>query len=72
MMDQRGPSRRQGDDDGDGGDDRESYDDYIKRWRNKGIVPPGLAWIVLAPAPTTDACNVFHPHAFISDSEPGQ
>ena len=69
MMDQRGPSQRQGGDDGDGGDDRESYDDYMRRWRNKGA---GLAWIVLAPAPTTDACNVFHPHAFISDSQPGQ
>lgn len=69
-MDQRGPSRRG--DDGDGGDKKESWDDYMKRWRNKGDMPPGLAWIVLAPAPTTDACNVCHPHAFISDSQPGQ
>ena len=71
-MEQRGPSQRS--DDGGGGDDDggESYKDYMEQMRKRGILPPGLAWIVLAPAPTTDACNVFHPHAFISGSQPGQ
>jgi len=71
-MAERGPSRRCGGDDGDDDQGQESYKDYMDRMRRKGTLPAGLAWIVHAPAPTTDACNVFHPHAFISDSEPGQ
>ena len=59
--------------DGPGGDDdpnegRENYKDWMDRMRKKGYFPPkasaGLAWIVHAPAPTTDACDLFPPTCF--------
>ena len=70
MMDSRGPSRGGG---GGGGNNEEDYEEYMKRISKRGEgQSKGLAWIVLAHAPTTDAyINIcysrFHPLAFISD-----
>ena len=52
---------------GDGGDDPGHHDPRkiakIMKWmHDRGMVdPPGMAWIAHAPAPTTDACNMFSP-----------
>ena len=69
-MESRGPSSG-----GSGGNDpneKENYEEYMRRINKRGELK-GLAWIVLAHAPTTDAyINIgysrFHPLAFISDS----
>ena len=68
-MESRGPSSG-----GSGGNDpneKENYEEYMRRMNKRGEYK-GLAWIVLAHAPTTDAyikiCSSrFHPLAFISD-----
>ena len=71
MMDSRGPSRGGGG--GNVNNDKEDYEEYMRRINKRGEFK-GLAWIVLAHAPTTDACiyiyicySPFHPLAFISD-----
>ena len=69
VMESRGPSSG-----GSGGNDpneKEKYEEYMRRINKRGEYK-GLAWIVLAHAPTTDAyINIcysrFHPLAFISD-----
>ena len=72
MMDSRGPSRGGGG--GNDNNEKEDYEEYMRRINKRGEFK-GLAWIVLAHAPTTDACiyiyicySPFHPLAFISDS----
>lgn len=68
-MQSRGPSGSSG---GDGNDPpRETWEEQQRRMQKRGK-DEGLAWIVLAHAPTTDAyINIcysrFHPLAFISD-----
>ena len=70
-MQSRGPSASSG---GDGSDPpKETWEEYQRRMQKRGEYK-GLAWIVLAHAPTTDAyiyiyiCySPFHPLAFISD-----
>ena len=52
-MESRGPSSG-----GSGGNDpneKENYEEYMRRMNKRGEYK-GLAWIVLAHAPTTDAC----------------
>ena len=70
-MQSQGPSGSSGGG-GDGNDPpRETWEEQQRRMQKRGK-DEGLAWIVLAHAPTTDAyINIcysrFHPLAFISD-----
>ena len=70
-MQSRGPSGSSGSDGND--PPRETWEEQQRRMQKRGEYK-GLAWIVLAHAPTTDAyiyifiCHSpFHPLAFISD-----
>ena len=48
--------------DGEGGADPRKIAAMLAYMQKKGMVdPPGLACIAHAPAPTTDACNMFSP-----------
>ena len=48
--------------DGGGGADPRKIAAMLAYMQKKGMVdPPGLACIAHAPAPTTDACNMFSP-----------
>ena len=48
--------------DGGGGEDPRKIAQMLKWMQQRGMVdPPGMAWIAHAPAPTTDACNMFSP-----------
>ena len=47
---------------GDPGQDPRKVAKLLKWMHDRGMVdPPGMAWIAHAPAPTTDACNMFSP-----------
>ena len=73
-MESRGPSSG-----GSGGNDpneKENYEEYMRRMNKRGEYK-GLAWIVLAHAPTTDAyiyvtARSIHLHSFLINSQPGQ
>ena len=76
MMDSRGPSRGGGG--GNDNNEKEDYEEYMRRINKRGEFK-GLAWIVLAHAPTTDACiyiyvtaRSIHLHSFLIHSQPGQ